>query len=117
MMIFAASANGKTVLEMRLVDTDGHYVLKASDNTDYTITFGYGIISVADEAGHILAEFDVDDIPAIDAAQVVRCKRCGHAKWSEKNKAYYCQRHWAMYKCRDRDYCSYGYKRKDNAKQ
>lgn len=34
------------------------------------------------------------------------------AKWSERSKAYYCRRRWAMHKVRERDFCSYG-RRKD----
>ena len=58
------------------------------------------------------AAYEVSKFPAADVAPVVRCKRCRHAKWSEKNKAYYCQRRWAMHKVRERDFCSYG-ERKD----
>ena len=51
--------------------------------------------------------------PAVDAVKVVRCKKCIHAQWSKKNKAYYCKRRWALHKVRERDFCSYGVRRKD----
>ena len=63
---------------MRLIDADGSYTLNASDNTGYSLSFGGGIISVADEYGHIEAEFFADDAPAADAVPVVRCKDCEH---------------------------------------
>lgn len=53
------------------------------------------------------------DFFATDAVKVVRCKQCVHSKWSKKNKKYYCQRRWAMHGVRERDFCSYG-KRRDN---
>ena len=52
--------------------------------------------------------------PAVDAVKVVRCKKCIHAQWSKKNKAYYCKRSWTMHKVRERDFCSYGARRKDD---
>lgn len=61
---------------MRLIDADGSYTLNASDNTGYSLSFGGGIISVADEYGHIEAEFFADDAPTVDAVPVVRCKDC-----------------------------------------
>nr|DAG70336.1 MAG TPA: hypothetical protein [Caudoviricetes sp.]DAI29683.1 MAG TPA: hypothetical protein [Caudoviricetes sp.] len=61
---------------MRLIDVDGTYGVMASDNTDWTCTFSGGIITVADEAGFIHAEFLVDDIPSVDAVPVVRCQDC-----------------------------------------
>lgn len=39
---------------------------------------------------------------------VVRCKNCKFSKWNEKKKQRYCGRKWAMYRTRERDYCSYG---------
>ena len=52
--------------------------------------------------------------PAVDAVKVVRCKKCIHAQWSKKNKAYYCKRRWALHKVRERDFCSYGERREDD---
>lgn len=67
---------------MRLIDVDGTYGVMASDNTDWTCTFSGGIITVADEAGFIHAEFLVDDIPSVDAAPVVRCRDCMYS-WED----------------------------------
>lgn len=60
----------------------------------------------------VLAE--IEAVPTVDAVEVVRCKKCIHAQWSKKNKAYYCNRRWALHKVRERDYCSYGARRKDD---
>lgn len=49
------------------------------------------------------------DVSAVkDLTEVVRCKSCRFSKWSDKNQQRYCQRKWAMYKVKERDYCSYG---------
>ena len=48
--------------------------------------------------------------PTADIVEVVRCKSCKFSEWSNKNKQRYCTRKWAMYKVRERDYCSYGKK-------
>ena len=67
---------------MRLIDVDGTYGIIASDNTDWTCTISNGIITVADEAGFIHAEFIVDDIPSVDAVPVVRCRECMYS-WED----------------------------------
>lgn len=67
---------------MRLIDVDGTYGIIASDNTDWTCTIRNGIITVADEAGFIHAEFLADDIPAVDAVPVVRCRECMYS-WED----------------------------------
>lgn len=59
---------------MGLIDADGSYTLNASDNTDYSLCFGGGIISVIDKHGHIACEFFADDATTIDAEPV----RHGH---------------------------------------
>lgn len=67
---------------MRLIDVDGTYGIIASDNTDWTCTFSGGVITVADEAGCIHAEFLADDIPSVDAVPVVRCRECMYS-WED----------------------------------
>lgn len=62
---------------MRLIDANGSCTINASDNTGYSLAFGGGIISCADEIGHIEAEFFADDIPTVDVAPVV------HGEWEE----------------------------------
>ncbi len=85
---------------MRLIDADA----LVPDICDAEIEYGTKAVHYSANA--------IDLAPTIDAVSAVRCKRCRHAKWSEKNKAYYCQRRWAMHKVRERDFCSYG-ERKD----
>lgn len=60
---------------MRLINADDSFTINASDNTGYSLAFGGGIISCIDELGHIEAEFFADDIPTVDAVQVV------HGRW------------------------------------
>lgn len=67
---------------MRLINVDETYEIIASDNTDWTCTISNGIITVADEAGFIHAEFIVDDIPSVDAVPVVRCRECMYS-WED----------------------------------
>lgn len=67
------------------------------------------------KCGYIKA-VDVEELLSLPIAEgvtrVCRCMQCAYAKWSERSKAYYCQRRWAMHKVRERDFCSYG-RRKD----
>lgn len=64
---------------MLLIDADGNYTLKASDNTDYSLCFSGGIIGCMDERGHCLCEFDAEDAPTIQAVPVV------HGRWVHCN--------------------------------
>ena len=61
---------------MRLIDAYGSYTLNANDNTGCSLGFGGGIISFSDKYGHIVAEFDADDAPAVDPVK--------HGRWLEK---------------------------------
>lgn len=67
------------------------------------------------KCGYIKA-VDVEELLSLPIAEgvtrVCRCMQCAYAKWSERSKAYYYQRRWAMHKVRERDFCSYG-RRKD----
>ena len=56
---------------MRLIDANGSYTLNATDNTGYNLCFGGGIISVMDERGHCVCEFDAEDAPTIETTPVV----------------------------------------------
>lgn len=57
---------------MRLIDADGGYAIKASDNTGYKIECKNGMASVSDECGQGICEFILDDIPtAYDVDKVV----------------------------------------------
>lgn len=98
---------------MRLIDAHGSYTISASDNTGYSLAFGGGIISVADEVGHIEAEFDADDAHAIDAVPVVRCRECKHYKERKEISMKCCYVHLLTpHPMREHDFCSYG-ERKD----
>ena len=61
--------------EKRFIDANGSYTLIATDNTQYGLCFGGGIISVINWHGSVVAEFYADDAPAADVAPVV------HAEW------------------------------------
>lgn len=71
-----------------LIDANGNHVIKASDNTDHSLCFSDGIISVMDEHGHCICEFHAEDIPSEDAAAVV------HAHWIDDTFCSNC-RHFA----------------------
>ena len=58
---------------MRLIDASGNYTINASDNTDHSLCFSGGIISVMDERGHCVCEFDAEDAPTVDAV-VLPCE-------------------------------------------
>lgn len=77
---------------MRLIDADGSYTLNASDNTDYSLCFGGGIISAIDKHGHVVCEFFADDAPTIDAEPVRHGHwiNAGHDEWSHYRKCSVC---------------------------
>lgn len=96
---------------MRLIDSDGSFTINATDNTGYSLAFGGGIISCADEFGHIEAEFFADDIPIVDAMPVVRCKDCTHCVRTTDidGSGLFCSiwgRQWNQVQLDD--FCSYG---------
>ena len=98
---------------MRLIDSEGSFTINATDNTGYSLAFGGGIISCADEFGHIEAEFFADDAPAVDAVAVVRCKDCKHARKSEDAFDWdgvtpLCECNYSRQPNRWHEYCSYG---------
>ena len=104
---------------MRLIDADGSFTINATDNTRYSLAFGGGIISCADEFGHIEAEFFADDLPAVDAVPVVRCKNCknwipgGYKSIDDPQNPQCGGRCWYSVIPRfENDFCSYG-KRKE----
>ena len=59
--------------EKRLIDADSDFVLK--DTNGHTLDFGYGFIQVYDGDGSLRCQFDIDDIPIVDAVPVV------HGRW------------------------------------
>ena len=55
--------------------------------------------------------FDVEEMPTVDAVEVVRCKDC---KWSKRDNLL--DKHWCKHflcesEVRENDYCSYGERR------
>lgn len=58
----------------------------------------------------------IDDMPAADVVEVVRCKDCKN--WYDGERICYCKRFWdddgepKLYRCNANDYCSRG-ERKD----
>lgn len=89
----------------RLIDANGSYTLNANDNTEHSLCFGGGIISVMDQRGHCICEFDAEDAPTVDAVEVVHgrwieyshldvggeCSVCGwQFQWFENDEAHYC---------------------------
>lgn len=86
----------------RLIDAYGSYTLNACDYTDHSLCFGGGIISVMDELGHCICEFDAEDAPTVDAAPVVHgrwikdgdvvvCSECGEEHAWDEYRATYCE--------------------------
>lgn len=100
-MIFALMANGRKVIQMRLIDADE---LKKKENMDYVK------ISTWDEdkqefvlgtIGYISPD-SVDRAKTVDAVPVVRCKDCKHYD-NYIGDCMECDR----FVCDD-DYCSFG---------
>ena len=97
--------------EKRLIDGNGRYTLNASDNTEHSLCFGGGIISVMDECGHCICEFDAEDAPTVDAVEVVRCKVCKHSEPCGESRQ--CLHPFGLNACDGNDFCSYGERRND----
>ena len=57
--------------EKRLIDANGRHTINAVDLTGFILCFNDGIISVVDRFGHVACEFYADDIPTVDAVEVV----------------------------------------------
>lgn len=51
------------MMHKHLINANGNYAIKASDNTDHELCFNDGILSVMDDFGHCICEFDVCDLP------------------------------------------------------
>ena len=58
--------------EKRLIDANSDFILK---DGEYVFDFGYGYINIYDPNGIMLCQFDIDDIPTVDAVEVV------HGRW------------------------------------
>lgn len=87
--------------QKRLIDANGNYTLRANDNTDYSICFSDGIISVIDEHGHCICEFDAEDIPVEETVcahwipcdysdEIYICSSCGFHENKYHGKADCC---------------------------
>ena len=50
-----------------LIDPNGSFVLK---DGKYILDFGYGFIQLYDDERGLLCQFDIDDIPTVDAVEV-----------------------------------------------
>lgn len=97
----------------RLIDANGSYTINSNDNTGYSICFGGGIISVFDDWGRCVCEFDAEDAPTVDAVEVVRCKDCKNRDDITGECKHPKAVGWDVIIPEDNDFCSYG-ERKDN---
>ena len=86
---------------MKIIDADGSFTINASDNTGYSLAFGGGIISCADESGHIEAEFFTDDIPTVKDVAPVRHGWWLHSHYED------CSEHFEIVKCSNCDFEAY----------
>lgn len=73
--------------EKRLIEANGKYTINAVDLTGFILSFSDGIISVVDRFGHVACEFYTDDIPAVDAVEVVRGRWLTLEEYAEKISA------------------------------
>lgn len=96
--------------EKRMIDVNGDFVLK--DTNGYTLDFGYGFIQIYDGDGNLRCQFDIDDIPTVDAVPV-RCKNCqyyqkagGVFDYDYCTLLYYCD--GTHREVCEEDFCSYG---------
>ena len=57
----------------------------------------------------------LDDMPTVDAEEVVRCKGCRHWHYSTTKDFHYCMYTMMGRVTKPDDFCSYGERRADNA--
>lgn len=86
-------------------------------NAEPSETYAY-LYEHLDDNGIIAAQNALDDMPTIDAVEVVRCKDCKYSivetKWNGKE---YCACNWNgadVHEVDERHYCSYGERREGN---
>ena len=95
---------------MRLIDADALLKfpirLTKYDKKNGNKHFVFGIESVLEYA---------ENLPTIDAVEVVRCKDCKHMKYAiVKDKNGMCGVHSALIVMNGNDYCSYGERKNDD---
>ena len=80
-------------------------------NAEPSETYAY-LYEHLDDNGIIAAQNAIDDMPTIDAVEVVRCKECKHFKEYTDiltgRKAYYCKYKDGHFTGSEMHYCSYG---------
>ena len=85
----------KTASEKRLIDADA-FLEKMKRTSRY-----FDVV------------FDVEEMPTVDAVEVVRCREC--RKWQKKDTTWLCRDFGyctvCMMGCHADNYCSYGYRK------
>lgn len=71
------------VSEKRLIDFNGIYRLDAEDYTGCSILFHDGTITVMNDEGCYICEFDAKKLPTVDTVEVV------HGRWELMGEADY----------------------------
>ena len=105
--------------EKRLIDANGKHTINAVDLTGFILCFSDGIISVVDRFGHVACEFYADDIPTVDAVEVVRCRDCKHYDnsegicWCHLNSKFY-PGGFDWHSFPEDGFCYYGERRSDD---
>ena len=56
-----------------------------------------------------LSDFSSDDV-----IEVVRCKDCKWAEWSDRDQGYYCKVHYQYYVVEEDHFCGYGERRESD---
>ena len=80
--------------KMRLIDANGSFTINANDNTNHSLCFGGGIISVMDGYGRCICEFDAEDAPEVNSDKgllarddAMSCKMLSNKDISVVNRA------------------------------
>ena len=76
-----------------------------------------GIMAIADDVYREMAKnrIDVwiDEIPTVDAVEVIKCKDCKYGKYDIADRGKYCGRNCVVLDTYESDYCSYAERRQD----
>ena len=87
---------------MRLIDADALIPMMKYATTDNEI----GVFPIM--IGFDAIKGVIDELPTIDAVEVVRCKDCRHRVHDEERGLYYCERYYGQGDVSDENFCQWG---------
>lgn len=85
-----------------------YYNILYFDPVDKKWHVGYGSFHLSYVFKWLSEEFEIEDAPAADVAEVVRCRDCKHKVRTDANGIVICSEEHGMYCPTESDFCRYG---------